>query len=587
MGRGRRIEIFICSRGPTMKSVNSIAQVTPYAFGQSAPSRELVIDSFCGGGGVSRGMEMALGFSPDIAINHDMASIMMHMENHPHTLHLLEDVWHVNMREALSPAAGRRWPLQTTSTNNFQETWPVGLLWASPDCKDFSRAKSGKPLSKNIRSLAWVVVKWAKIMRPRVVIVENVPEFAAWSPLIRDPRFPKTADRWIRNPKRKGETFRRWVKALRSLGYNVEWRVLSAADYGAPTRRERLFVIARLDGEAIVWPKPTHGARDRNGNPPRGLLPHVEVSICIEWNRPTPSIFDPEARRRAGLKPVLAPKTMKRIASGLLRYVIRSKKPFIVRMGHYSNITGEGGGFRGQGLDRPLAAICGTNDKALVVPVVARADGLSAERSALVTSWLAKHYKGVVGSEVSMPIGAITSIDHHSLVTAHLLQYNGQSIGGALCDTLPTQTGVDHHALVASCLVKLRGQCHGAPMDEPAPTITAQGTHIAEVRALLNLLDQSKLTDTERLGLVEVDGVLYQIVDVGLRMLSPRELLKAQMHPDIAKDYRLTGTAKSQVQRVGNSVPPLIVKAMVQANFTPRVFDDYGNTVPANENCAA
>lgn len=556
----------------------------PPIFGLPAPVRELVIDSFCGGGGVSLGMELALGFSPDVAVNHDLQSIMMHMENHPATLHLVEDVWHVNMREVLNTVGRNRQPQMSSAAG---PTWPVGLLWASPDCKDFSRAKSGKPLSKNIRSLAWVVVKWAKIMRPRVIIVENVPEFAEWSPLMRDPRYPDSADRGVRNPKKKGQTFRRWTNDLRKLGYAVEWRVLSAADYGAPTRRERLFIVARSDGEAIVWPTPTHGARDRSGNPAPGRLPHAEVSMCIEWDRPTPSIFDPDARRRAGLKPVLAPKTMKRIASGLLRYVIRSKKPFIVRMGHYSNITGEGGGFRGQGLDKPLAAICGTNDKALVLPIVAPADGLSSQRRALVTSWLAKHYGGVVGSEVTRPIGSITARDHHSLVTAHLLQFNGQSVGSAADASLPTQTGVDHHALVASCLVKLRGQCHGAAMDEPSPTITAQGTHIAEVRALLNLLDQSKLTDNERLGLVEVDGVLYQIVDVGLRMLAPSELLKAQFHPEIAKGYRLTGTAKSQVQRVGNSVPPLIVKALVQANFAPRRFDDYEETAPAHENFAA
>lgn len=540
-----------------MESISEIIKAMPPAFGLPEPARELVIDSFCGGGGVSLGIELALGRAPDIAINHDMDSIAMHMENHPHTLHLLEDVWHVNIRQVC-------------------ENRRVGLLWSSPDCRDHSRAKSGKPLSKNIRSLAWVVVKWAKLIRPRVIIVENVPEFADWSPLMKDPRYPEAADRWVRDPNRRAETFRRWVNRLRELGYRVEWRLLNSADYGAPTRRQRLFIVARSDDEPIVWPAATHGARDRKGNPPNGVLPHEPVSICIDWNKPTPSIFDPEARRRAGLKPVLAPKTLKRVADGLLRYVIRNKRPFIVRLGHHSNITGEGGGFRGQGVEVPLSAICSRNDKALVVPVVARADGLSSERGALVTSFLSKFYKGVVGHSIDRPIGTITAIDHHGVVTAHLLQFNGQSVGCAAEEALPTQTGVAHHALVASCLVKLRGQCHGAAMDAPAPTITAQGTHIAEVRALLNLLDQSKLNDAERLGLVEIDGVLYQIVDIGLRMLSSAELLAAQFHPRLAKGYRLTGTSKSRIMRIGNSVPPLIVEALVKANYSPRYFDECG-----------
>ena len=538
------------------------------AYALTAESREIAIDSFAGGGGVSKGIEMALGFSPHVAINHDLESIMMHMENHQDTLHLLEDVWHVNIRKVC-------------------ENKKVGLLWGSPDCKDHSRAKGGKPLSKNIRSLAWVLVKWAKIVSPRVMIVENVAEFRDWSPLIRDPHSSEKADKWIRDPNRKGETFNRWVNALRALGYRVEWRVLSAADYGAPTRRERLFIIARRDDEPIVWPAATHGPLDRKGSPPAGLLPHVPVYICIDWNKECPSVFDPEARRRAGLKPVLAPKTLKRIANGLLRYVIRSKKPFIVRTGHYSNITGLGAGFRGQGLDSPLATICATNDKSLIMPIVARADGLSADRRALVTSWLSKNYTGVVGSEHTKPIGCITAVDHHSLVTAHLLQFNGQSVGSAASDALPTQTACGHHALVTSMLVKLRGQCHGSPMDAPAPTITAQGTHIAEVRALLSMLDHTALSEDELLGLVEIDGVKYQIVDIGMRMLSADELLAAQFHPDIAKDYKLTGTTKSKIARIGNSVPPLIVRALVKANFSPREGDDYGGESEAHENYAA
>lgn len=526
---------------------------------------ELILDHFCGGGGASLGIEIAIGMSPHIAVNHSPEAIAMHRVNHKSTRHYTENIWKVDPVRACGGIQ-------------------VGMMWASPDCRFYSRARGGRPMPKKIRSLPWVIVKWAALVKPRIIFVENVSEFLEWGPLMRAPGTTREEDKWVRDPKRKGKTFRRWVRSLEAIGYAVECRVLNAADYGVPTSRSRVFIVARCDGRPIVWPEATHGPVDKQGNPQPGLLPYEPVSICIDWSKPCPSIFSPEERRRVGLKPVLAEKTMRRVANGLLRYVLRNKKPFIVRTGHWSNITGQGAGFRGQGVDEPLATVCATNDKAVVVPVLAKCADLEAvapvasaasldeSRRPLVASFLAKHYGGVIGSSLDNPLSTITSVDHHSLVTASLIQYNGQSVGSLVTSPMPTQTSVPHHALLTSNLVKLRGQCSGASCAEPAPTITAQGTHIGEVRALLNRYfgdagDGQK--SRELLGVLEIDGELYQVVDVGLRMLEPDELLRAQFHPRLAKGYKLIGSKRSQIARIGNSVPPLVVSAIVAANYAP------------------
>ena len=282
---------------------------------------ELVIDNFAGGGGASMGIEAAIGRAVDIAVNHNRHSVEMHQLNHPHTRHLCEDVWDVDPVEA---TAGR----------------PVGLAWFSPDCRHFSRAKGGKPVEKKIRGLAWVVVKWAKRVRPRVIILENVREFQDWGPLTPDAK---------PCPKRKGQTYRRWRTQLENLGYATDCRVLNAADFGAPTHRRRFFLVARCDGRPIQWPEPTHG-------PGRGRA-YRTAAECIDWSIPCPSIFLTKAESKPlGVIRPLAEKTMRRIAMGLKRYVLDNPKPFLVTCNH------GGPEFRGQSADEPMRTLTAARD---------------------------------------------------------------------------------------------------------------------------------------------------------------------------------------------------------------------------------
>ncbi len=446
-------------------------------------NNELIIDLFCGGGGASTGIELALGRPVDIAINHDEDAIAMHTANHSGTLHYTEDIFAVNPYEAVK---GRT----------------VGLLWASPDCTHFSKAKGGKPRSGKIRSLASVVVEWAKAVRPRVIMLENVPEFKTWGPL-NDNNQPDKS--------RLGETFNTWCGQLGDLGYQVEFRELSAADYGTPTIRTRLFMVARCDGKRIVWPEPTHG---RTGNI-FGLPAYRTASECIDWSIECPSIFD---RKRP-----LAEATLKRIAKGIEKYVIHTGNPFVM-----------------------------------------------------------KYYTGVVGSAVSEPLSTVTSIDHNALVMPFLAKYHGQKCNESRCygagDPLMTVDTQNRFGLVSAFLTKFYNTNIGSDMRKPMPTITATGQHIGEVRAFLikyygQGVGQSlkeplhTIVSKDRFGLVTVAGEQYQIADIGLRMLSPRELARAQGFPD---DYILTGTKTSQVHKIGNSVCPPIARAIVAANYKPK-----------------
>lgn len=353
----------------------------------------LIVDLFAGGGGASTGIYLATGRHPDVAVNHSPAAIAMHTANHPSTRHLCASVWEVDPRET----CGRR---------------PVELLWASPDCTHFSRAKGGAPRSPRVRSLAHVVVEWARAVRPRVICLENVEEFATWGPLLEDGQ---------PCPRRKGETFRAWVAQLEWLGYAVEWRSLVAADYGAPTTRKRLFIVARCDGRPIVWPEPTHGA----GRP----QPWRSAAEVIDWSLPCPSIFE---RRRP-----LAPATLRRIARGLRRFVLEAAEPFIIRTDMQSD-----GRLRGIGsMSEPLRTITTAGGHALVAPTLVQtgygeregqaprsldlADPLGTvvaggAKHALVAAFLAKHYGGVVGQGLDRPIGTVTTQDHHSLVEVAL-----------------------------------------------------------------------------------------------------------------------------------------------------------------------
>ncbi len=329
---------------------------------------ELVIDNFAGGGGASTGIELALGRHVDVAINHDPQAVAMHRANHPQTEHHCESVWDVDPR-AVHP--GR----------------PIGLLWLSPDCKHFSKAKGGKPVEKRIRALAWVALRWVAIRRPRVLMLENVEEFTTWGPVVCG------EDGTCRPcPKRKGREFRAFVNALRRHGYAVEWRELRACDYGAPTIRKRLFLVARCDGQPIRWPEPTHGDPASDAVKRRQLKPWRTAAECIDWSLPCPSIFE---RARP-----LADATLRRVAKGIMRYVVNAAEPFIVNTRNGERAAQQP---RTRGVHEPLWTVTAQGSQ-----------------GALVSAFLAKHYGGVVGSDLRAPAPTVTSVDHNSLVTAQL-----------------------------------------------------------------------------------------------------------------------------------------------------------------------
>ncbi len=408
-----------------------------------SPRIGLIVDNFAGGGGASLGIEMANWHGPDIAINHDPVALGLHAANHPHTRHLVEDVWAIDPRAV---TAGRH----------------VALAWFSPDCKHFSKAKGGQPVEKKIRGLAWVVVRWAVTVRPTMIALENVEEFQDWGPL-------KDAGTPCRE--RRGRTFRLFVDRLRQAGYDVAWRELKACDYGAPTIRKRLFLIARCDGAPIRWPEPTHAAPGSLDVKLGLRKPWRSAAECIDWSLPCPSIF--------GRDRPLAGKTLARIARGVKRFVTDAAEPFIVPVTH-------GGDLRAHAVTEPL--------------------------------------RTVTGADVREPFPTILSGGgrggHHvGEVRAFLMKYYG--------------TGGQHQ------------DCR-----EPMHTATAKA----------------------RLGLVTVAGVDYQIVDIGMRMLSPRELFRAQGFPEGYIIDRLgDGTPISktdQIRLCGNSVSPPVARAILEANFS-------------------
>lgn len=541
---------------------------------------EIVVDNFAGGGGASTGIEMALGRSPEIAINHDPDAISMHTVNHPTTEHYCESVWDIVPRDVV---AGR----------------PVGLVWLSPDCKHFSKAKGSTPVSKKIRGLAWVTLRWAATVRPRVIMLENVEEFQTWGPLLIDAEGNARPD-----PAKKGRTFNSFINALRRQGYKVEWRELRACDYGTPTIRKRLFLIARRDGAPIVWPKPTHGDPTSAEVKAGKLLPWPTAADVIDWSIPCPSIFE---RKRP-----LAENTLRRIAKGLERFVINAAEPFIVKCNHTSTRTVYDC-FRGQGINEPLQTVTATPGFALVqpqlAPFITEHANASQQRNmpadeplrticaqvkgghfALVAPVIARQFGNSVGQSVEGPLGTVMAkADKSQLVTAFLAKHYTGVVGAELTQPLPTVTTVDHNALVTSHLVKLRGTCqHGQPVTEPMPTVTAGGLHIGEVRAFLlkyygtdSTIPCSEplhtVTTRDRFGLVTVRGEDYQIVDIGMRMLEPHELFAAQGFPaDYVIDHDATGkkfTKTAQVARCGNAVCPPLAAALVRANLPEMCAD--------------
>ena len=526
--------------------------------------KELIVDNFAGGGGASTGIELAIGRPIDIAVNHDPAAIAMYKANHHGTKVYCENVWEVN-------------PVEATKGQ------PVALCWFSPDCKHFSKAKGGKPVEKSIRGLAWVAVKWAKMVHPRVIMLENVEEFKTWGPLLVD-NMP--------DPAKKGETFNLFVKALKRQGYKVESRELRACDYGAPTSRKRFFLIARCDGKPIIWPEPTHGDPDRIEVRFGLLKPYRTAAECIDWSIPCPSIFD--------RKKPLAENTMKRIAKGIEKYVLNNPKPFIVNYkfdnepesiskplstvtsvnGHYlftpviSQIGQTGGGDRLHDIKDPLSTIVSKAEHMLVSPTLIQYHSETAH---------SEHR----GQSVEEPIMTLDGSNRYGLVTAFISKYYGGFYDGAGSDTaepIHTITGKDHNAIVTSHLLQMNNHCDGRSMNEPIPTIVAGPGHWGEVRTFLMSYYGNKddigqnvneplrtITSKDRFGIVTIHGQDYQIVDIGMRMLEPKELYAAQGFPqDYIIDRDFTGKPypkTAQVARCGNSVPPPFSKALVEANL--------------------
>lgn len=508
---------------------------------------EITIDAFAGGGGASTGIELAyqdLGLPPsvEIAVNHDAQALAMHAANHAGTVHVREDVFQADMRKLV----GRRL---------------VRLLWLSPDCKHFSKAKGGKPVEKKIRGLAWVAVKWAKQLKPRVIVLENVEEFQDWGPLVRK------GGEWFPDPERKGLTFNRFVGNLRGLGYKIEWKQLRACDYGAPTIRKRLFLVCRRDGQAITWPDATHG---------QGLKPYRTAAECIDWSIPCRSIF--------GRKRPLKPATMRRIARGVKRYVIDAAEPFIVQVAHGD--WGYRDGARTRSLQEPIGTVKGSNEFALCVPTLVQ------------TGYGERKGQAPRVPGLDKPLGTVVAGgSKHALVAAFLAQHNTQP--GEKQD--PTKAHAGHDArkpmstissrgsqqqVVAAHLVKFYGTSQdGAPVTEPMPTVTANnkgGGHVAEVRAFLVKYygtDQDPrlgepmhtVRTKDCLALVTVHGTVYEIVDIGMRMLTAREIARAQGFPDsYVIDRGADGKPLSkaaQVRMIGNSVCPPLARALVAAQF--------------------
>lgn len=535
---------------------------------------ELIVDNFAGGGGASTGIELATGYSVDIAINHDPEAIKMHKANHPNTKHYCENVWAVD-------------PVKACNGH------PVGLAWFSPDCKHFSKAKGGKPKDKNIRGLAWVALRWAGLVRPRVIMLENVEEFKTWGQLNRR-HHPIRA--------KQGKTFERFVQQLRELGYEVEFRELIAADYGAPTMRKRFFMIARCDGKPIVWPEPTHGPADSEEVKAGLLKPYVGAYTQLDFSLPCPSIFDTaeEIKKKYGIRAVrpLAPKTMDRIARGLKKFVLDNPEPFIIQCNH-------GGERRPNDIREPMPTITGKHGYGIVEPYMVQckynneAQDVQKPIGTLTTvgsHLLVEPYMVQIGQtgftkdrskDVREPLTTIVSKNEHCLISPTLIQYHsetaqGEVRGQTIKDPIMTVDGSNRYGLVTSFLSKFYKSGIGQDEREPLHTITTSAGHFGEVRAFLIKYygdatgqDIEKPLDTvttkDRFGLVTIEGVDYQIVDIGLRMLEPKELYGCQGFPDdyiIDHDYTgKTYPRSEQVRRCGNAVCPPIPAALVKVNL--------------------
>jgi len=530
---------------------------------------EIIVDNFAGGGGASTGIELAAGRPVTIAINHDPAAILMHKTNHPYTQHYEESVWNVDPVEIC-------------------EGHPVGLAWFSPDCKHFSKAKGAALVDRNIRGLAWIVLRWAGTVKPRVIILENVEEFQTWGP-VRKGKPIKS---------KSGQTFQKWLSQLRDLGYEIEYRELIAADYGAPTTRKRFVLIARCDGKPIVWPERTHAPADSAEVKSGKLKPWVAAAEIIDWSLPCPSIFDSSQaiKDKYGLRAVrpLADNTMKRVARGIDKFFIKSSSPFFVTIGY-----GERKGQlpRIQDIENPLSTVVSSNKQYLCTPALIQyhaeqsdytrgqaienplltVDG--SNRYGLLSPILTKYYSGDDQTQASdVPLHTITTRDREALTAVHISKYydgNYKGAGSDVNNPLNTVTAIDHNSLCATHITEFKGQDIGQNINNPLRTITTSAGEFGkvfcylakykpntdmkfwpQVREMLNTYCGYHLAEDEVL-IFNVNGIDYFISDVGLRMLSPKELYRAQGFPSdyvIDVDYKGNAYSRSaQVARCGNA----------------------------------
>lgn len=577
-------------------------------YAQESLVDEIIVDNFAGGGGASTGIELATGRRVAIAINHDPDAIRMHRTNHPYTEHLQASVWDV---DPVAECRGR----------------PVGLAWFSPDCKHFSKAKGAALVDRKIRGLAWITLRWAAKVRPRVIILENVEEFQTWGPVRRGKPVKKLA----------GTTFRKFISQLEALGYTVEFRELVAADYGAPTSRKRFYLIARCDGQPIVWPKPTHSKTGADGLPKWRSAAEI-----IDWSLPCPSVFASKAEIMAtyGLKAVrpLAKNTMRRIIRGVDKFTVRSGKPFIVQqkfqnaaqniekplttvtavgahelckpllapvtvtntsnsvgatVGEPMNTVRTGGG-GGQMLVTPFLSECNHSGGGHIAPVGDAYKTITAKHTGGIAApsliqYHTEQTESVRASGLGAPINTVDASNRYGLTCANLVEYYTGGRPLDITDAMHTVTSHDREAVVAAHVVKFKGDDLGHGMKEPMQTVTTSAGEFAEcvaymakmhggdnlghwpeIRALLNEFCGYTLAEDEVL-LLEISGALYYIADIGLRMLSPRELYNAMGFPPdyiIDRDYEGNEYKKSaQVARCGNAVCPPMATALVRANL--------------------
>jgi len=659
-------------------------------------SSPLIIDCFAGGGGASNGIEMALGRSPDFAINHDPVAVAMHAVNHPDAVHLCQNVYQVDPLDHFARAH-------------------IGFAWFSPDCKHFSKAKGGAPVQRNIRDLAWIIPGWIERIQKSggkvdVVAIENVEEFQTWGPLL------TTSKGLVPDPDRKGETFRAWCKKLKQLGGKIEWRELRACDYGAPTIRKRVFILIRFDGQKIVWPEPTHASPDSEAVKSGKLKPWLTAGRdVIDWSIACPSIFDSKAEIMAkhGLRAVrpLADNTQARVARGIKRYVLDAARPFLVNLTHGARLEdatepmrtvtganrgekavvapslaayygkGNGGEDRSADAREPLKTVVTENRHAIVAPVLAGCGGRAGQSrprggdepmatvtakadTCLISPVMTYAQQGGAVRDPSDPLHTVTASakDQNAVIAPHLMtmrnagkpyqgadepahtvtaggagltcvagyvaQHNNdrRRIGGvnpgrsadepvstvtasgaqqgvvaasmlsmkgsdrrASAADEPARvacTGGGQSALVAGALTKYYGTGDGQEPGDPLHTVTTKDRfclsqaalaappfgpeHYERAREVAVFLRAHGFWDEREFVTLEVDGITLVMVDIGMRMLTPRELFNAQGFPaDYEIDRDLDGNVFSksdQVGRAGNSVCPPLAEAIARAN---------------------